>query len=617
MVEELSPEEREAKESEELAELIREEQSLEKQIQPVGFIPSTEIEETMYNLAKQRLDPTNAEAFKARLTELDLTEEARQKLVKQQKDFYESLCQWLQDNRPGRYFVPNVGQEQAILPLRDIDPDEANVEIGVFGAANAIGKTTMMVNLLIGLIWGVTEMNPFFKNWKIFEKYANVRRRERRPLRMRIICHAGGMEDGGQVFEELAKWWPKGLYKWEKNHKSYYSVCKCWDMDGNLMAILNVRTHDQPRNAHAGHTLDATVADEPLPRHLWQENVTRIRQRMGGILWLFLSPLDEAGWIQDQLSGSDVHFTCAQIWDNCANWHPDPRMWSGGKIGEGKVLTRGILHRRVIDRMIKEWEKEGPEIAAARALGHFTHMAGAVLKEFDRSTHVIPAFPIPKTWPIYCCIDPHDGKPHFVSWAAQSPDGSLYFIAELPEGKWGEVKGGQGYVETAKKIREMETPWREQVCYRIGDPKKLTASVAAVKETTSMQREFREQGFDFKLADNNISVGMSRVRSMLMRNSDNPGSRPALFIFETNYNTGLPNHNLISGCMNLTYKKGYDSSSSDRDIGSMMVERWKDPVDCIRYTVMSIKPYVPMNAIRRRFENTARKVINRSARPWM
>lgn len=605
------------RESEEIAELIREEHALEKQIQPVGFIPSTEIEATMVNLAKHGLDPSNAELFKEQIKKLDVDEEARQKLEELQKRFYEDLVRWVSDNRPGRYFVPNVGQENAILPLKDIDPEEPSVEIGVFGAANAVGKTTMMVNLLIGLIWGVTEMHPFFRNWKIFEKFALTRKRERRPLRMRIICHAGGMEDGGQVFEELAKWWPKGLYHWEKNHKSYYSVCKCWDMDGNLLAIINVRTHDQPRNAHAGHTLDATVADEPLPKHLWQENVTRIRQRMGGILWLFLSPLDEAGWIQDQLSGEDVHFTCAEIWDNCCNWHPNPAMWSGGRVGEGEVLTRGHLHRRVIEKMIREWEKEGPEIADARARGLFTHMAGAVLKEFDRSVHVIPSFPIPVTWPIYCCIDPHDGKPHFVSWAAQSPDGCLYFIAELPALKWGEAKGGQGYAETAKDIREMETPWRDQVMYRIGDPKKLTASVAAIKETTSMQREFREQGLDFKLADNNISVGMSRIRSMLMRDRDNPRSKPRLFIFENNHHTGAPNQNLISGCINLTYKKGYDSSSSDRDIGTMMVERWKDPVDCIRYTVMSLKDFVPATSLRRRIVSGARKVINRGARPWM
>ena len=604
-------------ESEELAELIREEHALEKQIQPVGFIPATEIEQTMAHLAKRGLDPTNSEEFREQVKRLDVDEEERRKLEELQKRFYEDLVQWLSDNRPGRYFVPNVGQEKAILPLKDVDPEEANVEIGVFGAANAVGKTTMMVNLLIGLIWGVAEMHPFFRAWKIFEKFALVRKRERRPLRMRIICHAGGMEDGGQVFEELTKWWPRGLYHWEKNHKSYYSVCKCWDMDGNLLAIINVRTHDQPRNAHAGHTLDATVADEPLPRHLWQENVTRIRQRMGGILWLFLSPLDEAGWIQDQLSGEDVHFTCAEIWDNCSNWHHDPAMWTGGKVGDGKVITRGHLHRRVIDKMIREWEKEGPEIADARARGLFTHMAGSVLKEFDRAVHVIPSFPIPVTWPIYCCIDPHDGKPHFVSWAAQSPDGCIYFIAELPSMKWGEAKGGQGYAETAKDIREMETPWRDQVVYRIGDPKKLTASVAAVKETTSMQREFREQGFDFKLADNNISVGMSRIRSLLMRDRDNPRSRPRLFIFESNHHTGAPNQNLISGCMNLTYKKGYDSSSSDRDIGSMMVERWKDPVDCIRYTIMSIKDFVPVNSLRRRIVSGARKVINRGARPWM
>lgn len=607
---------------EELADEIRREHALEKEIQPVGYVPATKAEYALQELASRGLDPTNIEQFNRRLDELTrhhmITVQEQQELLAKQKAAYDEIVDWLKTNRPMRYFVPNAAQEKALEPLKNIDVDDAEIITILFAAANMTGKTTINAALLGGMIFGRKELSPFFKDYKIFEKFEKIRAKERRRLKFRLLTHAAAMEDGGLMMEEIAKWWPKGLYKWEKNHKSYNSICKCWNEKGDELAIVQVRTQDQPKVAHAGDTLDGIVADEPFPKHLWSENKARLRQKMGGVFMMGLSPLDDAGWMLDILVPDPrIHFVNAEIWDNCEDHHPNPAMWSSGEVGKGKVLTRGHLRRKVIEDHIATWQAEGPEIADARARGLFTHLAGAVFKEFDRNVHVIQPFPIPSHWPVYCTIDPHDGKPDFVTWAAQDPMGNFYFFAEHPAMKWTEAKGGSSFQQTSNAIRSMEEKFRRQVIYRQGDPKRLESPVAATNTTTSKRKEFAKEGIHFSLADNNVQVGTSRVRSMLLFDRSNPLSKPKFFIFDTNPYTGAPNTNMIMCMSQLTYKKGYDSTSSDRDLGTMIQELWKDPFDCIRYTIMSAKPFVSVESMRRKIAEAPRAIIDRAARSWM
>lgn len=49
----------------------------------------------------------------------------------ERQDALAAIEDWLKTNYPGRYFVPNFGQEKAILPLKTINPDDDEIRIGV------------------------------------------------------------------------------------------------------------------------------------------------------------------------------------------------------------------------------------------------------------------------------------------------------------------------------------------------------------------------------------------------------------------------------------------------------------------------------------------------------
>lgn len=508
----------------------------------------------------------------------------------------EAVLDYLRENHPSRFFIPNAGQEKAIAPLKKMDRTELPFMQIVFAGGNGVGKTTVNVaSVLAGAIWGISELNEFFHDWDFFHLCKNVtRKRKEKHIRIRIVCSVHAMKQDGQMFEEIRTWWPKGLYKWSKNQCSYFSQCECFDLNGTLVATIQVRTFDQDRIAHAGSNLDLIVSDEPLPEELYAENVGRLRS--GGIMAMFCTPLDIGGWIKDRLSDdvANVHFTTAPIWDNCIDYHPDPRMWDSGIVGQGKVMTRGHLRKAKIDAMIHEWMKEGPEVARARELGEFTHLSGAIMKEWDPGTHMIEPFKIPRNWPIYCVMDPHNARPPFAAWFAHSPDDDLYLIAEYPPVPWQSAKGGENVSTTGKGFREVEKYFRSQVIFRLSDPALGKFKTQAQTEEINLKTEFAKEGFHFIDANNEFDVGMSRLRGRLLYDRGKPvtqTNRPSFYIMTSNPYSGEPIINVPRAMNEWVYKKGAYIKASDGSASSKVQEAWKDPIDVCRYVCSSVKKY--------------------------
>ena len=514
---------------------------------------------------------------------------------------------------PASFFIPNIGQEKATLPLKDYT---GGIVVGAFFGGNGVGKTTALAISLVGLCCGKMQVNRFYDDWKVFDWADGIRFVQRRALKVRLICHQTAMAEDGNLYQTLLHWFPKGWVTWHKQQKSYFCAAEVRNPadPSVLLATIQVRTFDQDTDAHRGDTLDVIFSDEPFPKKHYSENVGRLRR--DGILWIFCTPLEVGGWMKDQLHGRhDVHFTQATIWDNCADWHPDPSL-----IGK----TRGVLPKANIERQLKEWDLEGPEVRRARELGEFTHLAGQVLKEWNDAVHVCEPFQIPSSWPVYRVMDPSNGgKPDFVSWWAQSPDDELFCIAEYPSGRWIDEtkKPGPSVRAACAEFREVEEHFREQVVYSHADPAlwKFQQRSATLDTgiSVTMASEFLREGFRFSAAQNDPKIGLTKLRELLYYDITKPvekGNRPRLRVFRFNWWTGKPILNTSTAPGQWCFKKSVMGKGNETSFTSSVEDEWKDPVDCMRYLATCLRPFKAVERENRLAERREEVRISRSAR---
>ena len=459
---------------------------------------------------------------------------------------------------PAMGFIPNLGQERAFEPYRHAVP-----YITVFGGGNGVGKTAAMAIMAVGLAFGTSELSDFFDDHALFH-WLRERCSERgKPARGRIICNADSMKDNGSVLQAIQEWFPKGRYKLNKGGKNFYSEIIC---DNGV--VIDVKSHEQDTVAVSGTTLDFILADEPFPRALWAETVGRTRS--GGIIAFFLTPLEMAGWMMDQIiEAKDDHeivVTNASIWDNCKDI----------------IGTRGHLAREHIERMIRQWERESPEEVEARVNGSFTHLSGAMYKIYSPEVHYIPPFPIPSDWPVYNIIDPHDARPPAVAWIAQGPRASFAF-QEWPHLDYTKIKTSTHTItQVCEAMRGIEQPFRGQVRTRLMDPNKAEYEYPNTKLT--VQKEYAKRGFSYSKSDNQLDLGHKAVNAMLHYDVKKPVDEynaPELFVFQGCTNT----HKAL---MKYGLKKTFNEGGA---LTSKLDQTYKDFADVIRYFAVKRQPF--------------------------
>lgn len=468
---------------------------------------------------------------------------------------------------PALGFVPNIGQERMLVafsqPVRPF--------VAVIGAGNGMGKTSLMAPMMVGCAFGPDEVSPWMERYPLFQQELDKRLARGTPLQYRIVCHADSMKENGPVFQSINDWFPKGRFKMDKAGKTYYSQVKCFDEDGNVIAVFDVKTHDQEKTAHAGSNLDGVFVDEPMPEPIYGETVGRCRKD-GAFIAMFLTPLEVAGWMMDQIiddaDGVDKVVVTGSLWDNC-------RDIPG---------TRGHLSREVIERQIREWERLSPHELEARVYGTFTHLSGALFKNYSAQVHEVEDHPIPAHWPVYMIIDPHDSKLPFVTWIAQGETEAVV-VREWPTEDF--VKLGENTMSIAQvvsAIREVERPFRSQVQYRYMDPNKGKTPHRGADDTKTVQEEYREAGLDCELSEDDLQVGHDRIRALLYYNIKLPvgdGNRPYLRVMNHCKNTS-------KSLMRYGIKKNALEGAS---LTAKIDKKYKDPVDNIRYFAMRLQSF--------------------------
>ncbi len=449
-----------------------------------------------------------------------------------------------------RYFEPNGAQERAVKLLGEPDPF-----VNIFSAANGIGKTTLIANVLANIFFGPQNRYfdyPIFKEWPY-------------PKRLRFVTDPKLVEEIGPLHSEIKKWWPRGRYEASKAGKSYYSQYKA---NGFL---LDVMSNDQDLKQFEGTTLGGVLFDEPPVRAIWNASLARLR--MGGIAVVFMTPLTGAGWFFDEVVPRHQNkIVYGDIEENC-KLHG----------------VRGQLEHTNIERMVSEMD---PEEVEARAHGKAMYLQGLIFKSFDPRVHVLDQhFMVPSGAQMWQIVDPHGDKPFACIWGFCDQTGTLFQVDEWPNEDFYRMHGCNLGIDDYKRIfQQKEQGWN--VTKRIMD--RHFAEVRTVHTRKTLREEFASVGLNYEMSYHGgveeVDVGIVKTRGFLGYNTSKPID-----------SINRPHYYVSPKCVNTI--KSFQRWAIDPKNGKPK-EDFKDYMDTVRYWVMGNPRYsapAPMQEPRRLF----------------
>jgi len=221
----------------------------------------------------------------------------------------------------------------------------------------------------------------------------------------------------------------------------------------------------------------------------------------------------------------------------------------------------------------------------ARIYGEFEVLGDRVLETFDPAVHVVPAREVNAPHLIHgMTVDPHHRRPAFILWWTFEPrTRSYHFYREWPADRdyFKATDGGLTPVQYAAVIRSAEG--RLSVRHRLVDPRfgKSEHSQHGVKSTCWVD-QLADVGLWFTADIPNIGTieyGHQVINDLLHHDANYPISP-----------TNSPRLTISADCKNLIRAmKMYgflDVKDPIKGLFRKVSEEFKDPVDCVRYTVL-------------------------------
>ncbi|UOF78252.1 large terminase protein [Caudoviricetes sp.] len=425
-------------------------------------------------------------------------------------------------------FVP-TGKQEDFMCLSSM--------VQVFSGANWAGKTTISMIKLASLIWDSPNK---FLDYEYIHKFPG-------RFRFRIVSPNDLIES--DVLASLKMWFPKNRYTTTKANRTFESRITC-----DTGTTGDVMTYDQDPEQFEGVKLDVVLFNEVPPRRIFSATIARMKPH--GIIMIAMTPLTGSAWIYDRIDNSDWGIIYADIESVC-NEH-------------GK---RGYMPHESIAKKIKEYD---PEELEARVHGRPLHLMGRVYKSFQRNTHIIPRFEVPKDWTRYLICDPHDRKPFALSWLAVSPVGKAVVYDESPSEQFHDQKSCSLTVKDyANIIRAKEKDTGGVAQTRIIDAR-FGAKQSSQTSRTIMEL-FQDEGLIFipSYTDNRASIdsGHQQVKEWLSNGPD-----------------GVPRLQVMDHCHNHIWSFEHyvwdDFRTDDKGLKEKPKESGKDFADCIRYFCM-------------------------------
>lgn len=362
--------------------------------------------------------------------------------------------------------------------------------VAVLSAANGLGKTAGIINILANLAWG--PQNEWF-NHPIFRNFPY-------PKRVRIGTEPKNLEEIGAIDQEIKTWWPKGRYTALKNGRTYVSEYRT-DTDW----VFDKMSYEQDTKDWESATLGVAVFDEPPPKEKFAATVSRMRR--GGLIIIGMTPLSNAAWIMDDLVDSHSEKTAVvygDIEDNCKEHG-----------------VRGILEHSHIQQMIENMD---PDEVDARAHGKAMHLSSVILgRSFKREFHVVPDdYPTPSGSQWFTVVDPARGKPWAIGVGWVDARGQIVFDDEYPKEDWLRVKETKLMLKDyADILRIMESG--KQIEYRIFD-RHYSNQRNDVGSTLKqdLAEKYGIETVDSYSCEEEVESGVQKIKNMLGFNDKMP-----------------------------------------------------------------------------------------------
>ncbi|MFA7287058.1 MAG: terminase family protein [Patescibacteria group bacterium] len=385
-----------------------------------------------------------------------------------------------------KQYVP-IGKGEEFINMAGSD----KYFVSLLSAANGIGKTCLLVNMLAQLFWP-TE-NPFFQNAPLFQKWPYLKK-------FRIISDPTTVKQA--IIPEMKAWFPYGRYKTNKAGKQYeYN----WTTDTGWS--LDVMTYDQDLKEFESATIGGAWLDEPPPESIFKATVSRFRR--GGVIWITATPLTGSAWMYDYIIGNPKR-------EEQGRAFIEADVWSASR-SKG---VRGFLDDAIIDKMIAQYSEDDKQ---ARVFGKFQHLTGLVFKKFDPKIHVIKPFNVDmRNFTVYEALDPHPRTPDATVWIAVDRKGTKFIVDELF------IKATTE--ELASRIKSKASQYRVE--RRIGDPSMFIVDQHTNK---SLAQRLSEQGLHYLPATKARAMSDRRIGDALnfQQVGDQMLVAPELYVFDT------------------------------------------------------------------------------------
>lgn len=397
----------------------------------------------------------------------------------------------IQENKY-KYFVPNGRGEGFLHEL-----GSQRYFIGLYSAANGVGKTTTMCAALAEMIWPTPGGHPWIKG-PLFTNFPYLKK-------IRIVSDPHVVES---IIAEMKLWFPKGRYVTWKGRKSYEAF---WKTDNDFE--IEIMTYDQDPKEFEGGNIGFIWCDEPPPKNIHKANVARLRN--GGQLVITATPLKGSEWMYDDILANPNNdaglrfFVEATVEDAC-------------KIHG----VRGHLEHENILKIVSQYDEDEKQ---ARVFGKFQHLTGLVFKMFQPKIHVIPAFDINfKDYTVYHYLDPHPRTEDAAAWYAVDKFNRKFVVDEF-------FKNVKGEGELAHNIKQRNSGYR--IVRMAGDPSMF---IEDQHKQTSLAKTMMNHGLYYEEATKARAASDRRIKDALnytaIGDPANGGKMlmyPELYIFDT------------------------------------------------------------------------------------